>query len=81
MMVKYAFMQKVNLIRRAFSNWQRNREKQRGKATGLVVTSTITHATPAAFGAHVQKSACEYEIGRQYIMETQPDVLLISIKS
>ncbi len=50
--------------------------KRTGKATGLVATSTITHATPAAFGAHVQKRACEYEIGRQYIMETQPDVIL-----
>ncbi|KMY52190.1 alkaline phosphatase [Peribacillus loiseleuriae] len=26
--------------------------KERGKATGLVATSEITHATPAAFGAH-----------------------------
>ncbi|OIK16840.1 alkaline phosphatase [Bacillus sp. MUM 116] len=26
--------------------------KEKGKSTGLVVTSQITHATPAAFGAH-----------------------------
>ena len=26
--------------------------KERGKATGLVATSEITHATPASFGAH-----------------------------
>lgn len=26
--------------------------KEKGKATGLVATSEITHATPAAFGAH-----------------------------
>lgn len=50
--------------------------KQYRKATGLVATSTITHATPAAFGAHVQKRGCEYEIGRQYIMQTQPDIIL-----
>jgi alkaline phosphatase len=47
-----------------------------GKATGLVVTSTITHATPAAFGAHVHSRKCETEIGRQYIFDTRVDVLL-----
>ncbi len=26
--------------------------KEKGKSTGLVATSEITHATPAAFGAH-----------------------------
>lgn len=48
----------------------------RGKATGLVATSTITHATPAAFGAHVKTRKCEREIARQYIVETKVDVLL-----
>lgn len=47
-----------------------------GKSTGLVVTSTITHATPAAFGAHVNSRKCETEIARQYIEETGVDVLL-----
>ncbi|HIJ79212.1 MAG: alkaline phosphatase [Desulfobulbaceae bacterium] len=50
--------------------------KSMGKATGLVVTSTITHATPAAFGAHVNSRQCETEIGRQYIEEIGVDVLL-----
>jgi alkaline phosphatase len=50
--------------------------KARGKATGLVATSTITHATPAAFGAHVRHRNCETEIARQYIEETGVDVLL-----
>jgi len=50
--------------------------KRRGKATGLVVTSTITHATPAAFGAHVASRLCEGEIGRQYILDTGVDILL-----
>lgn len=48
----------------------------KGKATGLVVTSTITHATPAAFGSHVHHRKCETEIGRQYIFDTKVDVLL-----
>jgi alkaline phosphatase len=50
--------------------------KKRGKKTGLVATSTITHATPAAFAAHVQRRNCEYEIARQYVEQTQPDVML-----
>jgi alkaline phosphatase len=50
--------------------------KKRGKATGLVATSTITHATPAAFGAHVPTRDCEKEIARQYIQVTGVDVIL-----
>lgn len=50
--------------------------KHKGKATGLVATSTITHATPAAWGAHVHSRSCETEIARQYIEETEVDVLL-----
>lgn len=50
--------------------------RQAGKATGLVATSTITHATPAAFGAHVNSRQCQTEIARQYIEETGVDVLL-----
>lgn len=38
---------------------------QRGMATGLVVTSRITHATPAAFAAHVPSRGMEWEIARQ----------------
>jgi alkaline phosphatase len=47
-----------------------------GKSTGLVATSEITHATPAAFGAHVASRKCEKEIARQYITTTKVDVLL-----
>jgi alkaline phosphatase len=47
-----------------------------GKTTGLVATSNITHATPAAFGAHVPSRQCETEIARQYISTTKVDVLL-----
>ena len=50
--------------------------KDKGKSTGLVVTSTVTHATPAAFGAHVSSRYCENEIARQYIKATQVDVIL-----
>lgn len=38
-----------------------------GKYTGLVATSTITHATPACFAAHVNSRGSEYEIARQMI--------------
>ncbi len=37
----------------------------RGMATGLVATSRITHATPAAFAAHVPDRNMEWEIARQ----------------
>ncbi|MGD9799258.1 MAG: alkaline phosphatase, partial [Parvularculaceae bacterium] len=50
--------------------------RNRGWSTGLVATSTITHATPAAFAAHVADRGCEQEIARQYIMETKVDILL-----
>lgn len=50
--------------------------KKKGKATGLIATSTITHATPAAFGSHVDGRKSEGEIGRQFIFETRVDVLL-----
>jgi len=50
--------------------------KRKGMGTGLVATSTITHATPAAFGAHVVNRNCETEIARQYVKATKPDVLL-----
>lgn len=50
--------------------------RDRGWSTGLVATSTITHATPAAFAAHVADRGCEQEIARQYIMETKVDILL-----
>jgi len=56
--------------------------KARGMSTGLVATQTITHATPASFGAHVSAPSgisprsCETEIARQYVTVTQPDVLL-----
>jgi alkaline phosphatase len=52
------------------------RAKKKGKSTGLVATSTITNATPAAFGAHVPSRRCEQEVARQYLMVTRVDLLL-----
>jgi alkaline phosphatase len=49
--------------------------EQVGRSTGLVTTTTITHATPAAFGAHVRSRAMESEIAAQLI-EVGADVLL-----
>ncbi len=49
--------------------------KARGMATGLVVTSRITHATPAAFAAHVPQRAMESEIAAQMLAQ-RIDVLL-----
>lgn len=39
--------------------------RERGLATGLVATSSITHATPAAFAAHVPSRAEEFAIASQ----------------
>jgi alkaline phosphatase len=49
--------------------------RERGLATGLVATSTITHATPASFAAHVPSRAMEVEIARQ--MAEQPITVLL----
>jgi alkaline phosphatase len=47
-----------------------------GKATGLIATSRITHATPAAYGAHVPSRNCENAIATDMVTVTQPDVIL-----
>ena len=39
--------------------------EMRGMATGIVATSSVTHATPAAFISHVVDRDNEYEIARQ----------------
>jgi alkaline phosphatase len=48
----------------------------RGKAAGLVTTSSITHATPAAFAAHTKNRGNVDEIAVDYFTETRPEVLL-----
>lgn len=50
--------------------------KSKGMATGLVATQTVTHATPAAFGAHQSNRNCETDIAHQYVMDTKPTVML-----
>lgn len=40
--------------------------QERGKATGVVVTSSVTHATPAGFVAHVGDRGQETEIAKQF---------------
>ncbi|MFT4900929.1 MAG: alkaline phosphatase [Lentimonas sp.] len=51
------------------------RAKKAGKATGLVSTCRITHATPAGFAANVPQRNSEDVIARQYL-EREIDVLL-----
>ncbi|KGA98932.1 alkaline phosphatase [Alkalihalobacillus alcalophilus ATCC 27647 = CGMCC 1.3604] len=50
-----------------------------GKSTGLIATSTITHATPAVFASHVESRGSEAEIALQMIEKV--DVLLGGGKS
>lgn len=47
-----------------------------GKSTGLVTTSQITDATPAAFGAHVEDRSKQSDIAKQYLENSKVDVLL-----
>ena len=49
--------------------------KKKGKSTGLVSDVRLTHATPAAFIAHVAHRSMENEIAEQ-ILASQADVLL-----
>jgi alkaline phosphatase len=41
--------------------------EEKGMSTGLVATSTITHATPASFAAHVRSRGNQTEIAEQYV--------------
>jgi len=43
--------------------------KLEGKSTGLVATSTISHATPACFGAHTAYRDLETEITKQLVYQ------------
>lgn len=50
--------------------------KEAGKATGLVTTSQVTDASPAAFFAQVADRDAQDEIARQYLESSRPDVVL-----
>lgn len=49
--------------------------KERGFATGLVTTSTLTHATPASFAAHVDNRN-DWNAILWDMLETGPDLML-----
>ncbi len=49
--------------------------KAQGKATGLVTTSYLTDATPAAFGAHESTRSNTSAIAGDYLNQTRPNVL------
>ncbi len=46
-----------------------------GMGTGVVATSSITHATPAAFAAHVSNREMQFEIARQMVDQNVTVVL------
>ena len=46
-----------------------------GMSTGLVATSTVTHATPASFASHVESRKMEHEIAAQFA-DMEIDVIL-----
>ena len=50
--------------------------KAMGKSTGLVTTSYITDATPAAFGAHEETRENRRQIAADYLERSRPNVLL-----
>ncbi|TPV94984.1 MAG: DUF4440 domain-containing protein [Myxococcales bacterium FL481] len=56
-----------------------DRAVDRGKRVGLVVTSAITHATPAAFVAHHIDRAQGDALADQYVMPAQGDQPLLTL--
>jgi alkaline phosphatase len=58
----------VDTLRRPVATILEAAEAQ-GMATGLVATSRITHATPAAFSAHVPNRSMEEEIAAQQLQQ------------
>lgn len=51
------------------------RAKAQGKSTGLVTTTTMTSATPAAFGAHERSRSSHSQIAHDYLTQSRPTVL------
>lgn len=49
--------------------------KSRGKMVGLVTTTQVTHATPAAFAAHIRNRNLMTDIAEQ-MLDTEVDVIL-----
>ena len=50
--------------------------REMGKATGLVTTTEVTHATPATFAAHEANREEAKAIALDYLNGAQPDVIL-----
>ncbi|MFQ5957258.1 MAG: alkaline phosphatase, partial [Candidatus Brocadiales bacterium] len=50
--------------------------KEMGKSTGLVTTTEVTHATPAAFAAHEASRKKARAIAEDYLHRSQPDVIM-----
>ena len=50
--------------------------RDQGRATGLVTTSTLTDATPAAFAAHTDDRQNRGKIAADYLQRARPNVLL-----
>lgn len=50
--------------------------QKQGKASGLVTTSYLTDATPAAFGAHEASRYNWTQIADDYLVRSRPEVLL-----
>jgi alkaline phosphatase len=49
--------------------------RDNGKSTGLVSTAYITHATPAAFGAHENSRNNYSQIAADYLQQSRPNIL------
>ncbi len=49
--------------------------QEKGKATGLVTTVPITHATPAGFAAHCRTRSNYRDIANDYMTQTRPNIL------
>jgi alkaline phosphatase len=49
--------------------------QEQGKATGLVTTVPITHATPAVFAAHTRHRERYTDIANDYLNQTRPNIL------
>jgi alkaline phosphatase len=48
----------------------------RGMSAGIVTTSSVTHATPAAFTAHAYSREQQIEIAARQVSDSPPEVLL-----
>ena len=49
--------------------------KASGKSTGLITTTYITHATPAAFGAHENSRSNTEAIAHDLLFQTMPNII------